>query len=584
MVQFADPSRISKPVSSGEMGIVEKKSQGGAALHAGADALASITGAIKTRQDADRQNDLDNAEVEAALLLTREQNAYNDDPDYGTIVERSTKNIDEGISKVAASIKNPKDREMFMMRQKLGVEKTQEHLKGVKFAKERDYSRAAIDTQLADLREMALVGDPAQASELVSRRLESAVAKGYYGAEEAADLKQRWQVDAATGRLSMMEPEKQIEALGTPWAEKLPVDVRAKLKKTAEEKLIVGKAQAFSDDLMKQKVTLDGGLTRIQKQIKDPEERKAAEERFKMDYETNRRAKQDNQDDLHSRYSLAIEQGMTVTEIMTQHKGEWESLRPAQRENLKNVEAQKNAPPTSSDPAALARVVELSANGRHDDVIKMLTNNSSAFSKADREQYLSAAAKGKAAKSVTDIQLLSAKVPGEKKKPQRDSMLVSLNQWRNDFVETQGKDPTPDQVEKQVDRMLMDYDRDPSGWGFGDTKPVWKLQQEEQMKALEAVHKQELKEEDPENYDDTETYIKSRGMKVDRYQFEEVYKTQQLVTSIKRRDPDGYSAVMEYFNPGRDMPNFDDRNATVPSHSDFLKAYRLILEKRNASQ
>jgi hypothetical protein len=586
MVQFADPARFSSPVVSGEQNVVRLDTRGAAGdggaglLKAGASLLGDITNNIKTKEDADRQNRLDNADVEAAIILNSEANNYNDDPDYTTIGERSGKSINEKINKIAEGITIPRDREIFIQNQKLNIAKTQEHLKGVAFTKERDHSRATVDTQLAELRNVALTGDMGQASELVSRRLESAVAKGYFGAEEAAAIKAQWQTSAASGRLSMMPPESQLEALKSPWAEKLPVDERARLEKGAREQLRVGRAQTISDGLVNKGASLDEGMIHIQKTIKDPEDRKAAEERFKMDYQVRKQAEQDNQDELHNKYAIAVDEGLSIDELKTKHSGEWEKLRPSQRENLKNMASQRLSPPPTSDPAALARVIELSANGRHDDVVKLVTNNSSAFSKEDREQYLTLAAKGKSATAVTDQQLLAGKVLGNDKKSQRDQMLLTMNQWRNDFVKSYGKDPTPEQAEKQVDMLLMKHDKDPSSWGFGDTKEVWKFERDQQIKALEAVHRQELKDEDPENYTATEEYAKARGLKLDRYQFEDTYKSQKLVTSIKRQDPVGYSDVMEYFNPGRDLPNAGAE--VVPSHSEILRAYNMILERRNA--
>jgi hypothetical protein len=151
-------------------------------------------------------------------------------------------------------------------------------------------------------------------------------------------------------------------------------------------------------------------------------------------------------------------------------------------------------------------------------------------------------------------------------------MLLQVNRWRNDFNKSQGKEPTPEQSEKYVDMLLMKHDKDPGSWGFGDTKELWKFERDQQMKALEAVHRQELKDEDPENFADTEQYARDRGLKLDRYQFEDTYKTQQLVTSIKRQDPTGYSDVMEYFGKGK-----------TPSHSEMLRAYNMILERRNGA-
>ncbi len=560
MVELVDPSKFTRPVASGESNVVSiAPDNRGEILKAGGSLLGDIAGNLITREQADRRNTLDDADTKAAIALNDEQSKYNDDPDYTTIPDRANKSITDNIGKIAEGIKNPRDREIFMRGQSVNIAKTQEHLKGVAFAKERDNSRATIDTQLSDLRNVALTGDMGQASELVSRRLDSAVAKGYFGAEEAAATKNQWQVSAATGRLSMLPPEQQLGALDTPWAKNLPVDEQVKLRKVAEEQLVVGKAQSFTDGLMSKNVSLDQGMIDIQNKIKDPRERQATEERFKLQYTVAKAAKEDNQNNLHDKYSLMVEKGTSIDELRTKHSAEWDSMRPTQRQDLINTQAQRNAPPASSDPAALARVIELSANGRHDDVIKMINNNSSAFSKADREQYLTAAEKGKAVKNVSDQELLLAKIPDKNKKPQRDAMLVEMNQWRNDFVQSQGKDPTPDQTEKQVDRLLMNYDKDPSSMGWSDTKPVWKYDHEEQMKALDTVHRQELKDQDPENYDATENYAKEHGLKPDRYQFEELYKTQQLVTSIQRRDPVGYSDVLDYFNPNRDVPGVSQK-------------------------
>jgi len=537
-------------------------------------ALAGAVDTYERVQQRNRQNEVDDAELSAAIAFEKERNAYDQDPDFSTISSRSEASMDGAIGTLATSISDENDREDFVNRQKLAKERVRSHLGKVAWGKERDTSRGHIDTQLTDAREAALTGDMGLTSELVKRRLDSAVAKNYYSAEEAAELYQRWQTSAATGKLEMMDPESRLGALDLPWADKLPSDVRANYRRVAEQEAIAGKAQSEVDTLMANGVPLDEGMDYIESKIKDPKLRVATEARFKEEVRTAQAAEITNENELYDKYSLDVMEGGKVDQIPRE---DWEALPTSMRVNLKNMESQSRKPRTTSDPAALSRVIDLSARGDYKGVTDFIARNGSLLSAGDREQYQRGAAEGFAPASVTDKQIIDSLLPGTSTtmKQARSNMLVQMNNWRNQYVTAQGKEPTPEQTEAEANRRIMDHDRRPEGiWPFKDTTPIYDLEDVEQEEALNAAHLAELELKDPENYKFTQGYMEARGEEYNRFDFEEAYQGQQYVTRVYRTDPAGYADVEAYFKL---RPSPDGR---PPSHSDFLTIYNTLLKRR----
>tara|TARA_R110002072_G_scaffold266030_1_gene424911 strand:+ start:13677 stop:15398 length:1722 start_codon:yes stop_codon:yes gene_type:complete len=545
----------------------------GAGTRALSGALSDVAGTVQKKQLSDRQSAMDDADLEMAIALEKEGRAYDQDADYATIGDRSSKNMQDFLGKASSRITNAEDRQKFADRQKLYIERTNTQLGKVAFSKERDDWRGRIDTQLIEARDGAMLGDMGQFSTLAKRRLDSAVEKGYYGQEEADAMYRTWQSEAATGRLETMPPEQRIEALKQPWADNLPPDTRVKYQRRAEEELLVGKAQSTVDQLMAEpEMTLDDGMAVIEKGVKDPAERVVTESRFKTEWATQEAAKQDAIIKTANEFDLMVDAGQSIEDIATSNREAWEALGPTGRQNLRGRFKEKTSPRSSSDPYALEQIIKLSANGDYRGVKLFIANNGSLLNNSDREQYSTAAEDGLAPEGVTDSQAINALLPGSSYTKTRPKLLPMISSWRNQYIQAQGIKPTPDQRDAELRRMIMDYDRDPEAWIFDGTDPVYDLDQSEQDAALATVHLNQLREGDPENYEATTRYLEGQGMgDISRFEFENAYQSQKTLTSLSKTNPVLYTDIEAYF-----------RSVNVnPTHQQFLNAYSKVLERRS---
>ena len=546
----------------------------GAGSRALSGAVMDIAQTVQDKQIKDRKAELDDAELEMAIALEKEGRAYDQDSDYATIGERSDTNMESLLGDTASRITDGEDRQDFINQQRLYLERTRTHLGNLAFSKEKDDWRGRIDTQLVESRDGAMLGDMGQFSTLTKRRLDSAVDKGYYSREEADGLYRTWQSEAATGRLETMEPEHRLEALNQPWAQNLPPDTRIKYQRRAEEELLVGKAQSTVDQLMAEpEMTLDDGMAVIEKGIKDPDERLATENRFKNEWATQEAAKQDTVIETANKFDLMVDAGQSLEDIAKSDREGWENLGPAGRQNMRNRFAAKVKPRTASDPYALQQVIRLSASRDYRGVQSFLATNGSLLSNSDREQYSTAAEEGMAPAGITDAQAVNALLPGSSYKKTRPLLLPMISNWRNQYVQSQGAEPTPAQRDEELQRMIMEYEQDPEAWIFTDPDPVYKIERAEQDAALTSIHLNQLREEDPETYEATTRYLEAQGEgSTDRFEFENAFKSQKVLNSLSKRNPDLYNDINQHFESVN----------VAPTHQEFLEAYNKILERRSA--
>lgn len=543
---------------------------GSRALAAAVDDVAS---AVQTKQLRDRQNTLDDAELSMAIALEKESRAYDQDPDWQTISDRSNASMDQALGTIAAEINNAEDRQQFVARQKLAIERTRSRVQGVAWGKERDFARGHIDGQLDDARDAALTGEMGNVSNLVKRRLDSAVAKGYYGAEEADGLYRKWQESAAVGKLEMMEPEQRVEALKLPWADNLPADTRVRLQRAAEDELLAGRAQSNVDQIVDTKnMTFGDGLAVIDK-MSDADERAATEQRFRQVWADREAAEQDVNNDLYDKYSLAVmgdadTRPITVNDIPRE---DWEAMPTTMRVNLTNLQASAIKPRTSSDPYALQEVVRLSAQGDYRGLKSWLATNGSLLSNGDREQYSVAAEKGLAPTSVTDKQAIDAITED---KTQRLALLPAISHWRNQYVTLQGKEPNPEQREAEIKRLIMSTGIDRPGLWTGDFN-AYELEQRERDLELTKIHLQQLEAKNADVFSDTRRLM---GGTSNRFEVEDAFNT---MNTIKDNDPEGYNDVMEFIYVGTDIPLLDGEERNPVTYQQFVDTYERLLEIRS---
>jgi hypothetical protein len=289
MPKIPDASSISRSIASGQRSVrgIDTRS------------FAPIELAQSIGRMVDKRDKFETTKAETAFLTAKntQDNAYDQDTDYGTIEERYSSEMDKSLGEISMGISNPAARAEFINRNQLRVGQGRERIKKVAFGKERDFERNHVNESLINLRELVVTGDPDDvnnARETVKGLINSAIEMGYYDNEEAGNIKRKWRSDSAVGRLNTMDPADRIEALKMAWAKDLPSDVRQKLHDQAEEATFAQKAVDTVDEYLLADLDRGEAMEKSGK-IKDEKLRKEVERRFdymhgkQQEFETEQR-------------------------------------------------------------------------------------------------------------------------------------------------------------------------------------------------------------------------------------------------------------------------------------------------------
>tara|TARA_R110000851_G_scaffold9579_1_gene35530 strand:- start:938 stop:2632 length:1695 start_codon:yes stop_codon:yes gene_type:complete len=509
-----------------------------------AQGLASVGQAVQKKQDADNRGQFDDAMLKMQIAAENENHAYDKDNEYTTIGSRSDESMLKARGEIGSNISDPTMRAEFDMRSELISARTRNHVTKVAWVKERDFGRSEIDALSGDARKAALSGDAAGTLQLFEARLGSAVEQGYLTNQEATDHKTKMRDSVAIGRLNMMEPEDRITALDQPWAKNLDPDVIVKLRRDADAENIKVKAVSTVDAL-DMTAPRSENLAAIDK-IKDPKERAAAEGRYNEEKSQFDQARNETRLEEYNQLDQFVEAGGQYDEISQERLT---ILTPTMRANLRAIASVTKR--TTSDPDAYDRATSLAAKGQWDQLNMHLANFGSNLTETDRRKFAASSAEGMAPSSVTDQQIIDGMLPGDDKKLKegRVVLLPRINAYRNDYVRTYGKEPTQTEIEKEITRRTKPVVNPDGGynlWWDGD-KPVYQIEDAAmRSEALQNVHMQELKDDNPTAYADTVSYMASQGESGSRHDFEEKFKNQEYINDIRaRKAPEIQSVVTD---------------------------------------
>jgi hypothetical protein len=91
-----------------------------------------------------------------------------------------------------------------------------------------------------------------------------------------------------------------------------------------------------------------------------------------------------------------------------------------------------------------------------------------------------------------------------------------MDDWYMNYqAENDGKLPNDDQTDKQMDRLLMQYD---TSWWWGGTKPIFKMDEEERRGVIG-----DIQDEEPELFNAIKEAYSKRGVDPSPEQFLETY-------------------------------------------------------------
>ena len=490
MVKIPSASNIPRAVASGQRQVTSIDTRN--------FAPTELAQALKGMVDERDRYESSKAESDFLILKNKQDNAYDQDEDYKTIGERYTSSVDKGLAEVSMGITNPRVRAEFLQRNRLRIEQGKERMKGVAFGKEKDFERNSVNDSLNSLREMTLTGSPedvATARQTVNARLDSAVSMGYYTNEQAGKVKQQWKVDAAIGRLKMMAPKDRVEALKQPWSNDLPSDTRAVLTRDAEKASMAQQAVDTVDEYLLADMDRGEAMEKSGK-IEDERLRKEVERRFDYMYGKQQEIETEERAEVFDEFYLPIRQGdITVDDIPADKLS---VLTPQQQNSLFNAQASSvGKSRTVSDRATIDTLHGLQQSGRYRELREYFMANTDKLNETSFNQWSKISQKGEMPVEIKSMlstqQRMTAKLQNAQivDNTAKSKLSGAMDDWYMNYqFENQGKLPPDDQVDKQMDRLLLEFD---TTWWWGGTKPLFQMSDDEKQQVIGTIQ-----EDDPE--------------------------------------------------------------------------------------
>lgn len=359
MPTIPNVDRIDRALPSGQRPVVTADTRAYGTLADVGREVQNTATVIKRNDDIDRRSKMDEADLIMATALEKEKHAYDQDSDYGTIGSRSEESMAAALEN-AGQIVDQRDLSDWKTRQGLFVERTRNHIGKVAWVKERDDRRANFTEQSEMVREAALTANADDLRNIMGafdNRLESMVDSNYLTAQEAAKYKQTFQTDVSKGRLRMMEAEDRLAALDEPWAENIPADERAVIRREAEKEVAEFEAIDLVDAAMNAEGSTEMSVHEAVDAIEDPRARMLAERFARTELAARKSIDAAAQADIYNRWSVGIETGgMRYTDLNPDQLLE---LTDVQRANLRNLEqrALTGTKRTVNDPSVFAEAV-----------------------------------------------------------------------------------------------------------------------------------------------------------------------------------------------------------------------------------
>lgn len=314
-------------------------------------------------------------------------NSFDDDQDYGTVPQRYSEGASDLATAAAEAITDPALRNEFLMDTEMQAAAGFQRIQQVAKATEVDAQRGFMSNQIADVREAGLQGDIREAMDHTAEIIEAGVQSGYYTVEEGAGLLRKAQTDLAVARLETMEPEDRLEALSSPWAEKIPSDIRTNMLRVAKKETDKNTAILIVDDLKAQ--DLDPTAAReVLSSIEDLDVRVEAEQRYNVERQMDRNAQVEVQEELYNKYYDGVRRdGKLVKDIPPE---DLDAMSPGVQNSLYAAErAAVERKSTGSDRAVVDRLYQLynDGHGSPQETRVFFQENAHLLSNSDYDQW-----------------------------------------------------------------------------------------------------------------------------------------------------------------------------------------------------
>jgi len=439
-------------------------------------------------REVDERASYQTAQARSAFIKSRieQDSAFEEDLDYADLPERYEEGLRKSLSTVSEQIKNPRARAMFEEEQQVRIAegKARQALRASGI--ERDTERARVSESLNGLNEAGLGSeDPLEMFAEVGSLLESAVEAGYYTAEEAGRTERVWKDTFAANKISLMEPDKRLEALELPWAQNIPTVVREKLREEAERDGRSARAIESSEQFWADTGGDYNAALKLAAKIKDTDDRLAVEGRL-----TTMRTRQDQQEREQNRENVragweVLEQGGGLEDI---DSGVWAALDPQERIQMRSwISAQARAAAAGS-----SRVTDLNAYNDvysfldTDDATGALSYLNANYDKFSESDYRSLRSKisgtfedpGLIESSRSLTQSVSSAIDraGLKGDETKGELLLEYDRLQQDYQREHGEDPSDQWRDEAIEGLAAKYKITKSGWFNDKTSAAYEVE------------------------------------------------------------------------------------------------------------
>lgn len=419
------------------------------------------------------------------LVLKAEQdNAFDNDPDYGSIPDRYTTSIQEGIGLLSREISDPAAREMFQSEMSVHLAQGREKMIDLSRQKHREKEIGDITTDADSLLKIASKPDTdiGYIANAMDMRFETAAENGVIGYDDAQKLKMEFRNNIAVKRLAGLSPHDRIDVFkeNPQWLGNIPVETQSRLKKEAEEEIRIETSQSAAMEALSQDMSPAKANTYLFNKLGPGREYAAARAEFNAMYSAKENTRVINQRDAANTVWEALfppagsgVDPLRLSDIrmngLMNEDGEnaWEQLSQPQRDAFLRAESDRNAARrTESDRVTILqtyRLYQRFKKGEPDsgrDLYEFVTNNIDKYSASDWRTFSEIAATGDIGEpvkplfsAIDEVQLLTKNWPAE----ETLKVVNYMNQQFYDYVDQFGQTPPAEELSRIRQRAFESY-------------------------------------------------------------------------------------------------------------------------------
>ena len=522
------------------------------------DVMQDFAGDLNKMAEVRTQNQTAKARNQFLILKSQQDNAYDDDEEFGTIGQRYDSSMNEGLSLAAQGIESSEAREMFVSDMSVGLEQGRQRMTDLVRIKAKDRELTDINSEMLILLQEGSRPDSdiGFINGAVQERLKAAADRNVIDHVTAGKMGQEFTNNLALDKLTTLSAEDRLEALKEDWVQNLPAVTLGAVKREAEEELRLGKAQTAAYQALTKGLDRNEATQSLYAEFKsDPELYRDAMTQFGVMYQNKRVNESEQAVDLFNNYADGVIDGSQSTaEIIKENPKDWYAMTPGAQQNLIRWEESKalGKSRTDSDRGVLFKLMSLQRQGANarPDLERFFMENSSLLNQSDFKAW-SEIVIGKNEGLLTPQTMLANATRNMTDDRKISQIYTRVQDWY--FAEQQKTGIVDEeQIQRKIKFEIQNLNVD---WGFDDTPGEMDIE--------------ELAESylDPENAERRDLIRSSITDTKEKAAFD--------LSVFEKGDPQGYE---DYVNEVNNLGgvNFDTLNNIQKLH--FLKMYKLATQ------